>query len=211
MTDVAAIILAAGRSRRMGRFKPLLPFGDKTVIETCVDNLRSASVEEIVVVVGHRAEEVRKQLKSAPIAFALNRDPDSEMSASIALGVQRITERARAVLITPGDHPAIHPETIRLLIEKWRGGAKLIQPEFEGKGGHPALIDLDYRVELIKLDSQSGLRGFFKNHRQDVLRLPVPSPFIARDMDTWEDYCVLYQDVFGRKPPEIASSDELNA
>src|SRR5688572_9570539 len=136
---IAAIILAAGRSRRMGKFKPLLPFGNLTVIETCVSNLQAASVSEIVVVLGHQAEAVREQLNSASVAFVTNPNPLSEMSASIALGVDALTEMARAVLITPGDHPAIHPETIGLLMEKWRGGAMLIQPEFQGKGGHPVL------------------------------------------------------------------------
>ena len=200
MTDVAAIILAAGRSRRIGKFKPLLPFGNKTVIESCVSNLRTASVAEIVVVLGHRAEDVREKLKSASVAFVTNPNPDSEMSASIVLGVDALTDIARAVLITPADHPAIHPETIGLLIEKWRGGAKLIQPDFEGKGGHPVLIDLSYRDELKRLDPHAGLRGFFDKHRADVLRLGVDSPFVARDIDTWEDYCALHEDVFGRKP-----------
>jgi molybdenum cofactor cytidylyltransferase len=202
VTDVAAIILAAGRSRRMGKFKPLLPFGNQTVIESCVNNLRAAKVAEIVVILGHRAEALREQLSSAPVTFVTNPNPDSEMSASIVLGVDALTDIARAVLITPVDHPAIHPETIGLLMEKWRGGAKLIQPEFQGKGGHPVLIDLSYRDELKRLDSDAGLRGFFNKHRADVLRLPVDSPFVARDMDTWEDYCALHEDVFGRKPKE---------
>ena len=205
---IAAVILAAGRSRRMGKFKPLLPFGNQTVIESCVSNLRAAGVSEIVVVLGHRAEAVREQLNSAPVAFVTNPNPESEMSASIALGVDALTEMGRAVLITPVDHPAIHPETIALLMEKWRGGAKLIQPEFQGKGGHPVLIDLSYRDELKRLDSDAGLRGFFNKHRADVLRLAVDSPFVARDMDTWEDYCALHEDVFGRKPEEIADLNE---
>ena len=204
MKDVAAIILAAGRSRRMGKFKPLLPFGDQTVIESCVSNLRAANVADVVVVLGHRAEEVREQLKLEAVAFVTNPNPDSEMGASIALGVDGLADTARAVLITPVDHPAIHPETIGLLIEKWRAGAKLIQPEFEGKGGHPVLIDLGYREELKHLDADAGLRGFFNKHRADVLRLPVDSAFVARDMDTWEDYSALHEDVFGRKPKETA-------
>jgi molybdenum cofactor cytidylyltransferase len=205
---IAAIILAAGRSRRMGRFKPLLPFGNQTVIESCVDNLRAAGVAEVVVVLGHRAEAVREQLGSASVAFVTNPNPDSEMSASIVLGAKALTNRARAVLITPVDHPAIHPETIGRLIEKWRGGAQLIQPEFQGKGGHPVLIDVSYRDELERLDPVAGLRGFFNKHRADVLRLAVDSPFVARDMDTWEDYRALHEDVFGRKPEEITDLNE---
>jgi molybdenum cofactor cytidylyltransferase len=208
MKDVAAIILAAGRSRRMGKFKPLLPFGNQTVIESCVSNLRAANIAEIVLVVGHHAEDVREQLKLASVALVTNPNPDSEMSASIALGIEALEDSAGAALIMPADHPAIDPETIRFLIEKWRGGAKLVQPEFEGKGGHPVLIDLSYRDELKRLDSATGLRGFFNKHRAEVLRLPVDSPFVARDMDTWEDYRALHQDVFGRKPRETVDIAE---
>ena len=192
----------------MGKFKPLLPFGNQTVIECCVSNLRAAGVAEIVIVLGHHAEAVREQLSAVSVAFVTNPNPDSGMSTSIVRGVDVLTDMARAVLITPVDHPAIHPETIGLLMEKWRGGAQLIQPEFQGKGGHPVLIDLSYRDELKRLDSDAGLRGFFNKHRADVLRLAVDSPFVARDMDTWEDYCALHEDVFGRKPEEIADLNE---
>ena len=205
---VAAIVLAAGRSRRMGKFKPLLPFGDRTVIESCVNNFQAAGVVEIVVVLGHRAEQVREQLKATSVTFVTNPDPDSEMSVSIALGVAAIGGSSKAVLITPADHPAVPSETIQRLMERSRTGSKLIQPEFEGKGGHPVLIDLSYREELAGLESQSGLRGLFDRHRSKALRLPVDSPFVARDMDTWEDYCALHEDVFGRKPTEIAGRDD---
>src|ERR1700730_9929016 len=87
--QISAILLAAGRSRRMGAFKPLLPFGDKTVVEQCVTNLRDAGVHETIVVVGHRADDVREQLKNFEVSFALNADPDSEMNVSIARGVER--------------------------------------------------------------------------------------------------------------------------
>src|SRR5256886_9179074 len=89
-SDVAAILLAAGQSRRMGAFKPLLPFGDQTVIESCIANLRASEVDEIVVVVGHRADEVREHLKEAGVRFAVNSDPESAMAVSIARGVEQI-------------------------------------------------------------------------------------------------------------------------
>src|SRR6266536_1206249 len=87
---VAAILLAAGRSRRMGAFKPLLPFGNRTVIECCINNLRAAGIKDIVVVVGHRADEVREQLQILDVKLAVNADPDSEMNVSIARGVEQV-------------------------------------------------------------------------------------------------------------------------
>ena len=88
-SDVVAILLAAGRSRRMGAFKPLLPFGKTTVIHSCINNLRAGGVEDIVVVAGHRAAELKASLNDIEsIHFVVNPDPESEMSASIACGVQ---------------------------------------------------------------------------------------------------------------------------
>jgi molybdenum cofactor cytidylyltransferase len=197
VNHVAALLLAAGRSRRMGAFKPLLPFGDQTVIECCINNLRAAEVDEIVVVVGHRAEEVRQQLKRFDLTFVVNPDPASEMSESIALGVEQIPSNAKALLLALVDHPAVPPEVIRILIDEWKRGAALVQPEHAGRGGHPVLIDLAYRDELLTLDPVQGLRALFAAHREQVRRVPVASPYVARDMDTWEDYRQLCKDVFG--------------
>lgn len=202
MKPVAAILLAAGRSRRMGAFKPLLPFGGSAVVDSCVANLRGASVDEIIVVVGHRADEVREHLKNANVAFALNDDPTSEMSVSIARGVEQLSTRTNALLIALVDHPAVSVDTIRSIVDAWLEGAQFVQPEYNGRGGHPVLIDLKYRQELLHLDPQKGLRALFDSHRDQVRRLPVDSPFVARDMDTWEDYVQLHRDAFGQ-PPKV--------
>ena len=200
MHEISAILLAAGQSRRMGAFKPLLPFGDKTVIESCIDNLRASEIDEIVVVVGHRADEVREHLRETDVRFAVNSDPESEMGLSIARGVEQISQDARALLVALVDHPAVQSQTIKRIINEWNSGAPLVQPEFAGRGGHPVLIDLKYRDELLGLDPQKGLRAFFDAHRSEVRRLPVDSPYVARDMDTWEDYQRLHLEVFGRVP-----------
>ncbi len=201
--DVAAIILAAGRSRRMGAFKPLLPFDDGTVIESCIKNLRAAEVNQVVVVIGYRGHEISELLKDHEVQFATNPDPDSAMAASIAAGVKEVRPAGQAILITPVDHPAVDPETIKLITERWRRGARLIQPEYKGHGGHPVLIDARYRDEMLHLDPAKGLRGFFAAHAGEVLRLPVSCPYIAQDMDTWEDYLALHQEIFGRAPRRI--------
>ena len=185
----------------MGVFKPLLPFGDSTVIENCICNLRAA-VEDIVVVVGHRAEEIREQLAALDFTFAVNPNPDSEMGESIARGVEQVKSSVRAVIIALVDHPAVPAAIITILIDEWRRGARLVQPEYKGRGGHPVLIDLVYRNELLALDPAGGLRALFAAHRDEVKRVPVESPYVARDMDTWEDYRRLHEDVFGVAPAQ---------
>jgi molybdenum cofactor cytidylyltransferase len=201
---VAAIILAAGQSQRMGAFKPLLPFGDKTVIETCVENLRGGGVENVIVVLGQGpyAAELKDQLKDWHVAFAINPDSASEMSASIACGVRQLPFQTTAVLITPVDHPAVPSEVVALLIAEWKKGARLLVPTWNDRGGHPVLVDLRFRDELLSLDPARGLKGLFDAQRDEVHRVPVSSNYIARDMDTWDDYQALHHEVFGVFPPK---------
>jgi molybdenum cofactor cytidylyltransferase len=204
---VAAILLAAGQSQRMGAFKPLLPFGDRTVIESCIDYLQQGGVQTIVVVVGHRAEEIRDQLSDFPIQFAVNPDPESEMGASIACGVRELPEDCLATLIALTDHPAIPPAVVVDLIDHWQAGpAKLLLPEYEGRGGHPVLVDLCFREHLLNLDARRGLRALFDAHRDLVQRLPVNSSFVARDIDTWDDYRALHREVIGSDPPDLLTT-----
>ena len=203
--EVAAIILAAGRSERMGAFKPLLPFGRQTVIETCIENMRRGGVETVVIVLGQgqRAEELKAHLHNSNVIFAVNPDPESEMSASIACGVRAIPERVQAVIITPVDHAAVPPEVVATVIDKWKKGARLVKPTCNQRGGHPVLIDMAFRNELLDLDPNGGLKAFFSQRQEEVKRVEVNSNYIARDMDTWDDYVALHQEVFGVAAPEL--------
>ena len=186
----------------MGAFKPLLPFGNKTVIECCLDYLRDGGVETIVVVVGHRADEVRKKLDQQSLLFAVNPDPKSEMGVSIAAGVRELPEPYQAVVIALCDHPAVPPAVVTTLLQTWKKGARLVIPTWQGRGGHPVLVDLSFKSELLELKSSGGLRSLFEAHKNDVQRVAVASPFIARDMDTWDDYLALHQEVTGKPAPE---------
>jgi molybdenum cofactor cytidylyltransferase len=200
--SVAAVLLAAGRSRRMGAFKPLLPFGRRSVVEACVENLFEAGAREVVVVVGHRGEEVRAALAGEWRArFAVNDEEGGEMGVSIARGVEAVSDEAEAVLVALVDQPAVPPHIIRSLMDAHaRTGARLIVPVWRGRGGHPVLIDLALREELLSLAPERGLRALFDARRDETLRLPADSPFVTRDMDTWDDYVALHTEVFGEPP-----------
>jgi molybdenum cofactor cytidylyltransferase len=221
--SIAAILLAAGRSRRMGAFKPLLPFGAETVIETCINNLLAAGCDEVVVVLGHRAEKVRAQVSHLPVRFALNDQRGSEMGVSIARGVEALSAGSDAeawageaaggaegaVLVALADQPAVTAVEIEEVIAAHRrSGARLVVPEWRGRGGHPVLVSLAFRASLLNLDSDGGLRALFQAHASEVLRVPVASGYVARDMDTWEDYRALHEEIFGVSPPVTPPSQE---
>jgi molybdenum cofactor cytidylyltransferase len=76
----------------------------------------------------------------------------------------------------------------------------ILKPTWEGRGGHPVLVDLEFREELLALSATDGLKGFFQKHQHLVERVPVSSPYIAQDMDTWDDYVTLHKEVFGKPP-----------
>ncbi|MDQ5837494.1 MAG: nucleotidyltransferase family protein [Acidobacteriota bacterium] len=187
----------------MGAFKPLLPFGGGSVVRTCVESLRAAGAQEVVVVVGHRAEEVRAALAGEErVRFALNDEPESEMGVSVARGVEALGEEFGAALVALVDQPAVPSAAIRGLIEaRRRTGARLIVPEWQRRGGHPVLVDLSLREEILRVAPRGGLRAIFDAHREEVLRVPAASPFVARDMDTWDEYVALHTEVCGFPPP----------
>ncbi len=191
--------MAAGQSRRMGDFKPLLPFGNKTVIESCIDYLREGGAEPIVAVLGHREHEIRDVIEN--VTVAINPDPNSEMGASIAAGIRAVNDDAKCVLIALVDHPAVPARVVTNLVAEWQLGAKIVMPTWHDRGGHPVLVDLSLRSQLLTLDQTGGLRELLKTHQSEVKRLPVHSPFVARDMDTWDDYVALYEEAFGHPPP----------
>lgn len=193
----------------MGAFKPLLPFGKQTVIESTIEYLRTGGVETVVVVLGHRAEEVRQRIQHLPVKFAFNLASGSEMNVSIGAGVLQLPPTTEAALIALADHPAVPSAVVSTLISEWQNGSQLLIPTWQNRGGHPVLIDLHYRAELENLDPTRGLKALFERHQSDVRRVPVDSPFIARDMDTWDDYQALHQEVFG-VPPPAGPSDQTN-
>jgi molybdenum cofactor cytidylyltransferase len=205
VNQVAAILLAAGQSRRMGDFKPLLPFGNKTVIESCIDYLREGGAEPIVAVLGHREHEIRDVIEN--VTVAINPDPNSEMGASIAAGIRAVNDDAKCVLIALVDHPAVPARVVTNLVAEWQLGAKIVMPTWHDRGGHPVLVDLSLRSQILTLDQTGGLRELLKTHQSEVKRLPVHSPFVARDMDTWDDYVALYEEAFGHPPPN-AKNDQ---
>jgi molybdenum cofactor cytidylyltransferase len=189
----------------MGTFKPLLPFGPKTVVETCIQHMREGGVETVVVVLGQgpRAEDLKAHLHHSHVILAINPEPASEMSASIALGIRALPEGIQAVIINPVDHAAVPGEVVAWLVSEWKKGARLVKPTWQQRGGHPVLLDLTFRDELLSLNPNGGLKAFFSEHEKLVSRVEVNSNYVARDMDTWDDYVTLHREVFGVPAPEL--------
>jgi molybdenum cofactor cytidylyltransferase len=186
---VSAILLAAGESRRMGSFKQLLMFGGKTFVECCVDNLLASKAGEVVVVTGHREADVRAALGSRPVRFAHNPDYPAGMTSSIQRGVSALSDQSHACLIALVDQPQIGINVFNRVIEEYlTKGPLIVVPTYEGRRGHPIVLDLKLKAEILQTDPNQGLRQVVDAHRDSTVSVEVPSQTVLFDFDTPEDY-----------------------
>ena len=186
---ISAILLAAGQSKRMGELKQLMPFGQSTIVEQAVDNLLGSAVNEVIVVVGYKAEDVIKTIAAKPIKLAINPDYEQGMSTSIIAGLNLVHGRVQGVMLVLGDQPLVNSQTINSLIEEFYNHEKGIAvPTYQGKRGHPIIFAIKYKEQLLKLKGDMGGRQIIKDHPDDILEVAVNSESIVADFDTTDDY-----------------------
>ena len=186
---LSAILLAAGESKRMGALKQLMPLGKNTLLEQAVDNILNSSVDETIVVVGHRAEEVSKAIASRPVKIMLNPNYQQGMSTSIIAGLAMVDPKAQAVMLALADQPLVESGTINQLIDAFNRHDKGIAvPTHRGKRGNPVIFSIEYKEELLKLKGDIGGREIIKNHPDDVLEVAIDSEGVITDIDTQDDY-----------------------
>jgi molybdenum cofactor cytidylyltransferase len=184
-----AMILAAGESKRMGKPKLLLPFGEKTIIETIVETVVSSKVEKTLIIFGSEREKIEEKIKNYPVKIVYNRDFRSGMLSSVQCGFQSLPEETRAVLVVLGDQPKISATVINKLVDAYKSSGKgIVLPVYNKERGHPVLIDVKYREEVENLNPEVGLRGTVYNHPEDILEVEVETPSIFQDIDDESDY-----------------------
>jgi molybdenum cofactor cytidylyltransferase len=189
MNEIWAIILAAGASTRMKRQKLLLPFNGKTIIETVAENVRQSVNSNVMVVLGSHREQIREQFVNFNVKFCVNENYPDGMLSSVICGFRALPKEAKAALIFLGDQPQIPSLVTDLVIETWqKTGKGIIIPTFNGRRGHPVLIETKYKIEIKKLDPQKGLRLLSEKFKDDVFEVECNIPEILRDIDTPEEY-----------------------
>ncbi len=191
---IAAIILAAGQSRRMGRNKMLLPFGATTVIKTLVDEVAACEpVRDIVVVTGHEHEQIEAALSESPARCVFNPDyARAEMLTSLQVGLRAMRAETRAALIALGDQPRLQRAIVQRVIDAYAPDALAI-PSFQMKRGHPILIARLLWPEVLSLPPTATLRDFIHVNEVKIRYVEVDDDSVIRDIDTPEDYQALAQ------------------
>ncbi|MDZ7344126.1 MAG: nucleotidyltransferase family protein [candidate division KSB1 bacterium] len=191
MKKISALVLAAGESKRLaGQNKLLLPFGGKTIIECTVDALLQADIDEVIVVLGHAAEAVRKALGERPIRAVYNPNYPKGMASSIQAGLAALSPTSQAVMIFLADLPLIQPAELNHLIaaHAQAKGKTITVPAFRGQRGNPVIFDLCYRAELLALQGDIGGKSILASHPQAVLEVEMSTASILEDIDTLEAY-----------------------
>jgi molybdenum cofactor cytidylyltransferase len=187
---VAAVILAAGRSSRMGRNKLLLDLDGKPILCHAVDQALAAKLSEIVVVSGHQASKVREALGSRAVKVIEAREHKLGMSASLKAGLRALSPRTEAVLVMLGDMPQVSAPLLRRLIAAYNPleGRSIVVPTVEGKRGNPVLFDRRYFPEMLALEGDVGARHLIGAHDDQVAELAVDDAAVFTDVDTPEAY-----------------------
>jgi molybdenum cofactor cytidylyltransferase len=188
---IAAIVLAAGFARRMGRQKLLLELRGKPVVRWSVEAILP-HVGDTVVVTGQDGEAVRAALAGLNVRFTVNARPQDGQGSSIAVGAAALKPWTVAALVALGDQPRL-PEGLiaRLLAERERSGKAIVAPVYRGTQGTPVLFSSDVFNELRALGGDAGARAVVQARPERVARVETDAP-MPPDVDTPEDYARLH-------------------
>jgi len=184
--ETGAVITAAGRSSRMGVFKPLLKIGNLTAIERIITNFRAASVNNIAIVTGNNAQELENSLKDSGIVFLGNPMYEhNEMFDSIKIGLDYQKERADKIFITPVDVPLFTSDTVKALLNCKKDVGI---PAYKGKTGHPVILGGGAVTRILNYSGSGGLRNAITELSLEVEYIETGDRGILYNMNTQEDY-----------------------
>ncbi|MGD9819083.1 MAG: NTP transferase domain-containing protein [Desulfomonilaceae bacterium] len=191
-TKIAAIILAAGYSSRMTRFKPLIPLGPLTSLQRCVNLFIDTGIDHITVVTGHRCDDIENAMKQARVKTVFNSRFDEGMFSSVVCGISSLESTPAAIFVLPADIPLVRKSTVHILRQCFLdNNSDVIYPCFLGKRGHPPLIKGSLTDEIIHFTGGDGLRGYLNSKAH--LNVEVADENILMDMDYPDQYLRLME------------------
>jgi molybdenum cofactor cytidylyltransferase len=183
---IAAIVLAAGKSERMGTPKALLPLRGRTFLDNILETISQSSVERTVVVVGHHKAEIEGHV-SPGTSVIYNPDYEQGMITSLQAGIRALPREATGALLFLVDHPLVQRDIIELLIKNVAPG-RIVLPTFKGRRGHPVLFASDIFQEILSLTMSQGANIIVRKDPSRVVEVSVDFPGILVDVDTPEDF-----------------------
>ena len=185
---IAAIVLAAGLSRRMGQAKLLMPVGGRAIIRYVVESVLAGGVDSVWVVTGPDVEPIEAALTGFEVQIVVNPAPEEGQAGSVRTGIAALPPSVDAVLIALGDQPSLAPSIIPALLAARRASPKLIvAPRYRDGHGNPVLFKREIFPELLRLTGDLGARPIIQKEpaRVEWVDLDLPMP---PDVDTPDDY-----------------------
>ena len=219
--NIVALILAGGRSSRMGALKPLLPVNGKPAIQWAVETFKEAGISDVRVVVGFRSEQLIQVLETLGVKIIVNPDPERGMFSSIQEGLRSFSDTADAFFLMPADMPMLRSQTIEKLLKVYDQSLySVIYPTYLGERGHPPLITRRCFSEILTEKPDQNLRNILEAFESDSHEVRCPDSGIRMDMDTPADYqdittycanreaptcgeCAMLFDIYGTPEPVI--------
>lgn len=203
---ICAVVLAAGKSRRMGCQKLLLPWATQTVIQRVVSQVLCSVVSGVFVVVGSDESRLADSLAGYPVALVTNPAPDSDMLDSVRCGLRALPKACEGILVVLGDQPALESNLIDDMVQAFRAsGTAIVVPSHEGRHGHPLLFSARFLDEVLTQYDRVGLRGLLQTHPDNVMELSVGRSGVLADIDVPEDYQRELADFTARVQPGFDS------
>lgn len=198
---LAAAILAAGESRRMGTPKALLDYHGKTFVEHLIDATRHPRIGVLRVVLGAKAEEIRARLQSVdPTSIAVNLNWQSGQISSIHSAIRSLPASAtEGLMLFPVDHPMISRAVVSELIAAFDATQKsIVLPVHEGRRGHPVIFRASFYEELLNASPEVGARQVVWAHPDEVVEVPTKDKGVTLNIDDPS----AYRNAFGKNPTE---------
>jgi molybdenum cofactor cytidylyltransferase len=188
---IAAVILSAGESSRMGRPKALLPIDGQTFIERIVAALQQSGLARIIVVLGFKAEEMRQEINPLPVEIVVNPDYKLGQLSSLQTAIRYLEsdQSCDGMMVHLVDHPYIDPKLVREMLRRFNEAKNsIVVPCHQGKRGHPVIFSRALFAELLNAPMDEGAKAVVNEHRDETLEIDTDDVGITLDIDTPELY-----------------------
>ncbi|MGM0471112.1 MAG: nucleotidyltransferase family protein [Bacillota bacterium] len=195
---ISGVVLAAGMSTRLDSKLPkqLLPLGEQVVVEQVVERLLASQVEEVVVVVGYQAKQIKSKLESWPVKLVYNPDYKLGQSTSLRFGLQELNPQADGILCMLADQPLVQVSTLNYLINQFRRGDNLIvRPKYHNQVGNPVIFAAQLKPEMMNVSGDQGARALITKYQHRSKTVAVEDKGVILDVDTRSDYRQLKEEL----------------
>ena len=191
---ISAVILAAGESKRMGKQnKLLLPVAGEALLVKLIKSVCDSDVGQVIVVIGHEAEKIRRKLNNFPLSFVYNPNFSEGMTTSIKSGVKEVSPDCDGYMICLADMPFINTSEINKLIHAYaqnriKEKRLIVIPVYQGHRGNPVLFSTEFREDILEHKMEYGCKGVIMNNFESVKEIEMDDDSMLLDVDTLEDY-----------------------